>query len=146
MYLDTMRKSVFFPVIFMLASGATLCNAELLIISHPSQSWSLESDDIARIFLSKTTNIDGEKIVPLYLKTGDPVHTKFIEKVLNKSETQLKSYWSRLVFTGKAKPPKDVSTQSDMLKLVAENPQMVGYIEAGNLTPAVKVIASYKTE
>jgi len=118
-------------------------NAEVAVIAHPSQNLTVSPDELERIFLGKLKQVDGQSIVPINLKMGSPVRKDFNEKVLGKTESQLKSYWSRLVFTGKAQPPKDVESESEMLELIARNPNMVGYIDKSNLTPAVKLIASF---
>ena len=58
------------------------------------------------------------------------------------SESQLKSYWSKLVFTGKGQPPRDVQTDAEMIELVAGNPNIIGYVDISSVTDKVKVLTS----
>ena len=126
----------------MLLSGFSW--AEVSVIVHPSVSDSADASDIARLFLGKTKSLPGgTKVLPINIESGSAVRDEFNDKVLKKSDSQLKSYWSRLVFTGKAQPPKDVGSEADVIDLVKTNPNMVGYISSGSVTGDVKVIATF---
>ena len=63
--------------------------------------------------------------------------------MLNKSGSQLKSYWSKLVFTGKGTPPKVVANDAEVISLISANPNLIGYIDAAAVTGTVKVIAKF---
>jgi ABC-type phosphate transport system substrate-binding protein len=67
----------------------------------------------------------------------------FDSAVLSKSASQLKAYWSKKMFTGKGIPPKEVSSNDDMLKLISSNPSMIGYIDSTLVNDTVKVIAEF---
>jgi ABC-type phosphate transport system substrate-binding protein len=71
------------------------------------------------------------------------VRDEFNDKILGKSDAQLKSHWSRLVFTGKAQPPKDVGSDAEVIGLVKSNPGMIGYVSSGAASDGVKVIATF---
>ncbi len=65
----------------------------------------LNLDDVARIFLGKVTRYpSGEEVEPLNMDPSDPSFTKFARVVLNKTPSQLKAYWAKRIFTGKANP------------------------------------------
>lgn len=114
------------------------------VIVHPSNADALDQGAIAKIFLGKSTKFPGgSKAVPIALTTGTPACDEFNDKVLGKSSSQLKSYWSKLVFTGKGTPPKEMSTDQDVIDLISANPNMIGYISSGAATDAVKVIGSF---
>ena len=50
--------------------------------------------------------------------------------------------WSRLVFSGKATPPKEVGNSAEVKKLVSANPNTIGYIEKSAVDASVKVVFS----
>ena len=54
----------------------------------------------------------------------------------------MKAAWSRLVFSGKATPPKEMANSADMKKFVAGNPDAIGYIEKSAVDSSVKVVFS----
>jgi len=118
--------------------------AEVSIIVHPSVEASASAADVAKLFLGKSKSLPGgTKVIPINLESGNAVREEFNGTVLKKSDSQLKSYWSRLVFTGKAQPPKDVGSEADAIELVKNNPNMIGYVSSGAVVDGVKVIASF---
>jgi len=60
--------------------------------------------------------------------------------LLGRSSSQVSAYWSKLVFTGKGIPPKEVSNDAQVIDLVAKNPSVIGYIDKASVTDAVKEI------
>ena len=56
---------------------------------------------------------------------------------------QLKAYWAKLVFTGQGTPPKEVDNDAAVLKLVAENPNIIGYIDAAAVNSSVRVVGIF---
>lgn len=74
---------------------------------------------------------------------NSPVRAEFNDKALGKNASQLKAYWSRLIFTGKGTPPKESGNDADVVALVAQNPNMVGYIDESALNDSVKVLFKF---
>jgi len=78
----------------------------------------------------------------LSLEEDNPTRSEFHDAVLGKSDAQMKAYWSKLLFTGKGTPPKETSV-AEMLELIADNPNTIGYIDAASVNGNVKVIATF---
>ncbi len=117
--------------------------ADIAVIVHPSNASAISDADIKNFYLGRQKAFsNGETAVLLSLSEGDASRSDFNTKVLGKTDAQLKAFWSKVLFTGKGTPPKDVSP-SDMLHLVATNPNMIGFVDASAVTPDVKVIAKY---
>ena len=118
--------------------------ADVSVIVHPSNGSALASKDIAKIFLGKKKSFpSGGKVAPLNLKEGNSVREQFNKTVLGKSDNQIKSYWSKLIFTGKGAPPQEADSDAEIVGLVKANPNMIGYIDSSSVTPDVKVIFSF---
>jgi ABC-type phosphate transport system substrate-binding protein len=114
------------------------------IIVHPSNSNTLSKSDVVRLFLGKLTRYpDGSDAIPIEQKDSSSMHAEFVANVLNKSTQQLKAYWAKQLFTGKGKPPKAVESSADVIKLVAENPALIGYVDSGMVDESVKVIIDF---
>ncbi len=75
---------------------------------------------------------------------GSAAREAFNDKVLGKSSSQLKAYWSRLIFTGKGTPPKESGSDADVVSLVAKNPNLVGYVDAAAVDGSVKVVYTFQ--
>lgn len=133
------KKSVFAALLLTLSGGVF---AEVAVVVHPSAGFdSLSEDDISRLFLGKAKSFpNGESAVPINQNEGEVTRDKFNDAVVKKNASQLKAYWSQLVFTGKGTPPKDVGGSADVKKLVAANPNMIGYIDSSAVDGSVKVV------
>ncbi len=133
-------------ILLVSASFVLVCqaaSAETAVIVHPSNSSTLDKTAISKIFLGKTKSFPGgESVLPVNQKEGSPIRTEFDKKVLEKSSSQIKAYWSKLMFTGKGQPPKEVSA-ADVKALVAENPATIGYVDALTVDSSVKVIYTF---
>ena len=66
----------------------------------------------------------------------------FYNKVTGKSAAQMKAYWSKIIFTGKGQPPKEVADNAAVKKLVADSPSAIGYIDKSALDSSVKAVFS----
>lgn len=126
----------------LLVSGS--CMADIAVIVHPSNANSLETLDISRIFLGKAKSYpDGSQAVPVAQSDAASAADEFNTKVLTKSSSQLKAYWSKLVFTGKGTPPKEVDSDQEMLELIQANPNLIGYVQTSSVNDNVRVVATF---
>lgn len=128
--------------------GATLisasCLADTAVIVHPSNANALDKAAISKIFLGKVKSYsDGGTIIAINQLEGSPVRAAFDETVLGKSSSQIKSYWSKLMFTGKGTPPQEVKDDTEVKQLVAANPSIIGYVDSALVDDSVKVLLTF---
>ena len=118
--------------------------AQVAVVVNPkSPLTALTADQVSGIFLGKSNTLpSGGTALPTDLPDSAPAHDLFYTKVTGKSSAQVKAAWSRLVFSGKATPPKELATAADVKKFVAANPDAIGYIEKSAVDSSVKVVFS----
>ena len=123
-------------------SASANCLADIAIIVHPGASLAvMDEGQITRIYLGKAKTFpNGDPVKPADQTRNSPSRNEFIKKVLNKNESQLKSYWSKLIFTGKGNPPEPVGDDKSMLAWVASHEDGLGYVDAEVVDDTVKVI------
>lgn len=141
-----MNISLFRLVVVVLLSSVFVAKswAEVVVIVHPSVSDSASSKDISRIFLGKSKSLPGgQKVTPISLAEGNAATDEFNDKVLGKSASQLKSYWSKLIFTGKGQPPSELGSDADVVAKVSADPNSIGYVSPASVTDGVKVLATF---
>ncbi len=115
--------------------------AGVSVIVHPSNNASLDKKAIGKIFLGKKKKFPGGgQAVPI---DADSAKAEFTKKVLGKSASQIKAYWSKLVFTGKGQAPKSVESDAEVIELISKNPNMIGYIDDSSVNSSVKVISKF---
>ncbi len=103
--------------------------ADIVVIVNPNNPVNLSSEEIKNIFLGKSKYFpDGKPALPIQLKEGSQGYETFAEHVLQKNDNQLRAYWSRLVFTGRSTPPKEIESEAEVVDLVAHNPNLIGYV------------------
>lgn len=114
----------------------------LVVVVHPSNDSSLSKKDVQRIFLGKLKTFPNNKpVIPIDLLQTSKIREEFSETILKKDMRQLAAYWSRLIFTGKGLPPKQVTSPKEAKELVARNPDAIAYIDASLLDDTVKQLS-----
>ncbi len=116
-----------------------------VVVSAKSAVSALTADQAADIFLGRALSFPGgESAVPLDQPDSSAARTEFYTKATGKTAPQLKAYWSKQIFSGKGRPPKEVPDSQAVRQLVAGNPNMVGYIDKSAVDASVKVILTIK--
>lgn len=136
-----MKILTFFCVMLMSCFSVQVI-AEVAVITHPSNAAALTSDDVQRLFLGKSKSFPGGAEATPVSNKNDGVREQFNQALLGKNESQIKAYWSQLVFTGKGTPPKELDNDEAVKQFVANNPSAIGYIDAAKVDGSVKVIIS----
>lgn len=132
-----MLKKLMLVPLFALSFTAL---ANVAVIVHPSNAAALTQDDINKIFTGRAKSFtDGKAAEPVNLAEAVAVRADFDQKVLGRSSSQMKAYWSKLVFTGKGTPPKELASEQEVIDAVAKNPAAIGYVSAGAANGSVKV-------
>lgn len=126
-----------------LAAGAQTQPKAILVIAHPDTPRSLANDELVRIFLGKTTHFsDGQPAHPVDQSESSETRDLFYMKLTGKNRSQMKTYWSRLIFTGKGFPPKTLPDDDAVIQWVSKNPGSIGYVRAGSSPKGVTVVTS----
>lgn len=135
-------NKIIITLLFALFSQSAL--AGVVVIVHPSNNSSFDASTISKIFLGKKKKFsNGQKIEMFSLREGDAISEEFNKLVLNKKSSQLKSYWSKLVFTGRGTPPLEIDTEAQLIEEVARNPSAIGFISSDTKSNKVKVVGSF---
>ncbi|AAN68429.1 MULTISPECIES: hypothetical protein [Pseudomonas] len=118
-----------------LATASTLASAEVAVIMNAGASAAPSQAEVANIFLGKDTSLKG-----LDQKGWNPTKERFYSALTNKNESQLKSYWSGLVFTGKGQPLQSVDDDAAVIAKVGSEANAIGYIDTSAVNDKVKVL------
>jgi ABC-type phosphate transport system substrate-binding protein len=110
--------------------------SELVVVVNPkSTAGNMNQEQIAQFFLGISTTLR-----PLDQADGSAIRAEFYKKVAEKEPSQVKAIWSKLVFTGKGKPPKEYPSSEEVKKAIEADPNAIGYIEKSAVDSNVKVI------
>jgi ABC-type phosphate transport system substrate-binding protein len=138
----TLKKSLF---VLTMSCASLIANAEVAVIVNSSNAnATMSNSDISRIFLGKSSKFpDGSAASAIDQNAGNATRQEFNDKVLGKSESQLKSYWSRLIFTGKGSPPKQLGDDAAVKAAVAADANAIGFIDSASVDGSVKVVGKF---
>jgi ABC-type phosphate transport system substrate-binding protein len=134
----------------LIAAGALLATSTsfaetVVVVSSKSGATNLTADQVSEIFLGRLATLPGGgQAVPVDWPEGAPIREEFYTKVMGKTAAQLKAHWAKQIFTGKGQPPKEVADAAGIKKLIAENPNIVGYMGRQDVDASVKVLFSIK--
>lgn len=139
-----MKTQLSILVVGLALSVASGARADIVVVvSVKSSVADLTKQQVSDIFLGKAMAFpDGKPAVPVDHAEGIAARDEFHAKVTGKSGAQLKAFWSKQVFSGKGTPPKELPGAADVKKLIAENPNIIGYIDKAALDGTVKVVFS----
>lgn len=117
-----------------------LASAELVIIVHPGGPDTITEQQVRDIYLNRSSQMpDGQRAVPFQLPAGNSMRDEFNERITERSDAWLKSFWARQVLTGKGQPPTEMSSASGMKSVVSSTLGAIGYLDSTLVDDSVKV-------
>jgi len=117
----------------------------VVIVSARNPVSALGKDQVADIFLGQIAHFPGgTEAIALDQNIGSPERDEFYSKVASKTRPLLKAYWTKMIFTGRGQPPKEVANSATIRKMVAENPALIGYIDKSALDSSVKAVLTVR--
>jgi ABC-type phosphate transport system substrate-binding protein len=136
-------RSLLATVAFALLSvGGNLAAADVVaVVSSASAITELSKAQVSEIFLGRVSRFpSGALAVPIDQEEGSHARDEFYFTYTGKSPAQLKAHWAKIVFTGRGQPPRSVPSSSDIKRLLAPNPQAIGYLERSAVDSSVRVL------
>jgi len=133
-------------ILFGLFSFTATAVADIaVIVNSASGISSLSASKAKKIFLGKTKKLpNGKTAQPVEQAEDSTVRAAFNDKVLGKSDSQYKAYWSKIIFSGKGSPPQSATDDAAVKAFVASHVNAIGYIDSGAADTSVTVVLTVK--
>jgi ABC-type phosphate transport system substrate-binding protein len=128
------KKAARGALILMACLAASARAEEIVVIVNPASA-PLSKEQIADIYLARSS-----AWTPIDQTAGSSIYTEFYKKATGRDVAQVKAIWSKILFTGRGVPPKQLLDSAAVKKAVAANPKAVGYIEKSAVDDSVKVV------
>lgn len=113
----------------------------LVVVNHKSALNQISRDEVINLFLGHGRQlVAGVEAQPLDLPNSSSEKAQFYARLTGKSVGEINAYWARLLFSGRAVPPKQMNSPLEVMQLLAGNPRAVGYVARSQLLPAMKII------
>jgi len=140
--MKSLLNSVLALAVISSASVTSSAWAEIAIIANAANpEASISAGEAKKIFLGKRTSFPGGAwAAPVDQVEGSATRDTFYQKAAHKDAAQMKAYWSKMIFSGKATPPEAVADDAAVKAWVAGNKDGIGYVDSGVVDSSVKVL------
>lgn len=129
---------------FGLAMISSLCPAWaeiVVVVAEENTVEGMSRTELADLYLGRRNQFpNGEPATPIDQREGSQAYPQFYAKYLDRTPAQIRSHWSRLIFTGRGQPPRSVPDGGAMANAVADNPQAVGYLDSDLVDDRLRVV------
>ncbi len=120
-------------------SGESAMAQLIVVVSNKSTLTALSEQQIADIFLGRAAYFPGGgSAIPVDLPEDAAARSEFYRRITGKSSSQMKAYWSKLIFTGRGQPPREVQDPAAIKRALAETPNAIGYMDSRDIDASVK--------
>lgn len=116
----------------------------VLVIHAENDSPALGRSLVSKMFLKKVKRWPDSdlRVVPIDQGEKSPVREAFTKDVHGKRVSAIKTFWQRMIFSGRDVPPEELADDGSVLAFVAANPGAIGYVASdADLGDGVKVLS-----
>ncbi|PLX23922.1 MAG: hypothetical protein C0600_13975 [Ignavibacteria bacterium] len=129
----------------VLLTCSSLAQTVVIVNTSVPSSTSFDVDELLDVYtLNKAHWEDGSRITVFDLKRGKS-KAAFYEYI-GMSEEELQRIWLRKQFTGRARPPRSLSSEEEIVERVGRTPGAIGYVQNQSVknNRNVRVVAKIK--
>jgi ABC-type phosphate transport system substrate-binding protein len=111
------------------------------VVSAKNPVTTLSKNQVVDIFLGRASRFpSGSPAMAIDQVEGSAARDEFYLEFAGKSAAQLTAHWSKIIFTGRGHPPREVANSIEVKKHLVANPNAIGYIEKNLVDSSVKVL------
>lgn len=131
-------------IVLLVALGLVSVAAQaevVVVVAANSPIRTVSDSEVADIFLGKLARLsDGTRVAALDQAEGTAAREAFYLKFTGKSPAQVKAFWSKVIFTGRGRPPRAVATDAAVVRALREDPAAIGYIDRSSVDSTTRIV------
>ncbi|MDX1802999.1 MAG: hypothetical protein R3292_02885 [Alcanivorax sp.] len=139
-----MRICKFLMVLMALALPWNAIAAIVIVTSPHSALSQVKQSQLRQLYLRGSQHLGEQKVLALDLPDNSALRDRFYQQAVGKSASQVKTFWARMIFTGRGVPPRQVGGVSDMINTLRHQPDTLGYLPEGKVPSDLKVLMRLK--
>lgn len=113
----------------------------VIVVAHENKLKSLSRAELENIYLGKMNTLpDGQSVEPIDQQEDSDIRHEFYRDFIKRTSTQMKMHWSKLIFSGRGQPPRNVSGDKAMAEFLAEHPNAIGYLSKDQIDNRLRVV------
>ena len=108
--------------------GPSSVQAVQLVTSANGSVQTVSREEAMQLYLGYRNRLsDGTPVTLIDLPAG-PTRNQFYQQLIDKNPVQVRANWSRLVFSGRGRPPLEADSQNEAHEWLASTPNAIGYL------------------
>ncbi|XOV80868.1 MAG: hypothetical protein ACFHVJ_07955 [Aestuariibacter sp.] len=113
----------------------------VVVVSKDNPTTQLSRSQLIDLYMGKYVAFpDGRKAQPLDIDNNQMTKEMFYKELVGMPLNRVNAYWSKVKFSGRARPPIQQNDEQAAIQVVATSNSAIAYIHASNLTDDVKVV------
>lgn len=119
--------------------------ADLVVVTNPKSGIDrMSREEVVFVFLGRWRQLpSGIAAVPIDLPIDSPERAAFYRQLVSKSPSEIKAYWSRLMFSGGARPPLSPDSREEQIRILASTPGAIGYLDRSAVDNRMKIVFDF---
>ena len=135
-----LRKILLF-LLLLISAGDLNAGNIVVIINSDNPLEQLTRHQVVDLYMGRQLLFpDGTSALPLDQAMHTTERAIFYRKLVNRRVAEINAYWARLLFSGRASPPRSMIDSDEILRTVRNNPGAIGYIDEDQVDQTVKVV------
>ncbi|MBO1256978.1 hypothetical protein J3L16_14885 [Alteromonas sp. 5E99-2] len=116
----------------------------VVVVNKQNDTSELSKKELIDIYMGRYQSFpNGSSAQPIDYPTGSDVKIQFYDGLIGQTETQINSYWSRLIFSGTAAPPLKAKNESDVFSLITNDKRSLAYLPKSKVTEEMKIVYQF---
>lgn len=115
----------FLSLCFLFVSSYAYAGFYIVVNANNMMS-AISIEDVADVYLGRK-KVLGSIYIDQVLDRTSEQRRRFFFAVTNMQESQVNAYWAKLKFSGRMRAPEVVGSEDELINIIANNPQAVGY-------------------
>ncbi|WP_240615599.1 hypothetical protein [Alteromonas facilis] len=140
--------------IYLLACVVSLCllgkgyGSDLVVVVNKNSAVEeLTKKEVIDIYMGRYVSFpNGEPAKPIDFPANSEIKQRFYQMLVNQDERKIKSYWSRLLFSGRAKPPIETDSSDEVVTLLSTEYSGLAYVERELVTPEMRIVYQFQQQ
>ena len=125
----------------LLAIAAAPLQAQVVVVTADAGPVkALSRSEAEQLYLGRRTTLDNGLSVSLVDLPSGAARNQFYQLLTGKNPGQIRAYWSRQVFTGRALPPREAASIEEVRELLIAEPASIGYLPEGDVDKRLRVL------
>ena len=117
----------------------------VVVMSAKAGVEKLTQEQVINIFLGRYRKLDsGQGALPIDQPGESELRAEFYRKLVGKNISEINTYWTQLILSGKTTPPLATQSPEKVLEVLSTVPGAIGYIDPKQVDARVRVVFRFK--